>query len=197
MAEKREKVAVLIRANSKFLYGFQSPNKDEAAALGLELIETAAPTKDVAFSPKNVKPFRAYRPGIIAKGGLCGFGVVATLQNAGYVLSRKNPNLPKAGPKSVIVGVRLSPNLVFAWRYRKAAWDVLPATVKAAAGIALASTFPASELAYHADGFMLKTANTDLDLPAATYISKATLKRGFSDAATGKNYSLYAGTPIV
>jgi hypothetical protein len=43
---------------------------------------------------------------------------------------------------------------------------------------------------------MLKTANLDLELPAATYISKATLKRTFTDA-TGKSYTLYAGTPIV
>jgi hypothetical protein len=42
----------------------------------------------------------------------------------------------------------------------------------------------------------LKTANTDLDLPANTYISKGTLKRTFTDAA-GKTYNLYAGTPIV
>jgi hypothetical protein len=197
MTEKRVKVAVLIKIDSKFLYGFHSPNSAEAATLGLEIIETNAPSKDVAFSPKNVKPFRAYRPGIIAKGGLCGYSKVAGLQDAGYILSRKNPSLPKAGQKSVIVGIRLSPNLVFAWRYPKSKWDLLPTTVKAAAGIALASTYTQSEIAYHADGFMLVAANTDLDLPAATYISKKTLKRGFTDAATGKNYSLYAGTPIV
>jgi hypothetical protein len=197
MPDKRVLVAVLTSASAKFLYGFRSPNESEASALGLELINTAAPSKDVAISPKNIKPFRAYKPGIIARGGLCGFGKVATLQDAGYILSRKTPNLPKGGPKSVIVGVRLSPNLVFAWRYRKALWDVLPASVKTAAGIALASTYNASEIAFHADGFMLKTANADLDLPANTYISKGTLKRTFTDAATGKNYNLYAGTPIV
>lgn len=194
MAEKREKVAVLIKADSKFLYGFQSPNKSEAANLGLELIESAAPSKDVAFSPKNVKPYSAYKPGVIAKGGLCGYGKVAALQNDGYILSRKNPTLPKAGMKSVIVGVRLSPNLVFAWRYRKSAWDALPASIKTEAGVALASTYPASEIAYHADGVMLVAPNTDLDLPAATYISKKTLKRTFVDPTTGKNYTLYAGT---
>lgn len=197
MAEKREKVAVLIKADSKFLYGFTSPNKSEAATLGLQLIESGAPTKDVAFSPKNVKPFSAYKPGVIAKGGLCGFGKVQSLQDAGYVLSRRTPNFPKAGLKSVIVGVRLTPNLVFGWRYRKSAWDVLPASVKTAAGVALISTYTASEVAFHADGFMFVAAQTDLDLPAATYISKATLKRTFVDSATGKNYSLYAGTPIV
>jgi hypothetical protein len=196
MPDKRVLVAVLTSASAKFLYGFRSPNESEAASLGLELINTAAPSKDVAISPKNVKPFRAYKPGIIQKGGLCGFGKVATLQNAGYILSRKTPNLPKGGPKSVIVGIRLSPNLVFAWRYPKSKWDALPATVKTAAGVALSSTYPASEIAFHADGFMLKAANADLDLPAATYISKATLKRTFTDVATGKNYSLYAGTPI-
>lgn len=196
MGDKLKQVAVLTSASAKFLYGFRSPNESEAANLGLELIETTAPSKDVAFSPKNVKPFRAYKPGIIQKGGLCGFGKVASLQDAGYILSRKTPNLPKGGPKSEIVGIRLSPNLVFAWRYPKSKWTALPASVKAAAGIALASTYPASEIAFHADGFMLKAPNTDLDLPAATYISKATLKRTFTDAATGKNYSLYAGTPI-
>lgn len=196
MVDKRVKVAVLIKADSKFLYGFRSPNQSEATTLGLEIIETNAPTKDVAFSPKNVKPFAAYKPGVIAKGGLCGFSKVAALQNAGYTLSRKNPNLPKGGLKSVIVGVRISPNLVFAWRYRKSAWDLLPATIKTAAGIALASTYTQSEIAFHCDGVMLVTANTDLDLPAATFISKATLKRSFVDAATGKNYHLYAGTPI-
>lgn len=197
MAEKRERVAVLIKADSKFLYGFTSPNKSEAATLGLQLIETAAPTKDVAFSPKNVKPFSAYKPGVIAKGGLCGYAKVAALQDAGYVLSRKTPNFPKAGLKSVIVGVRLTPNLVFGWRYRKSAWDVLPASVKAAAGVALISTYTASEVAFHADGFMFVAPNTDLDLPAATYIKKATLKRTFLDSTTGKNYSLYSGKPIV
>jgi hypothetical protein len=196
MPDKRELVAVLTSANAKFLYGFRSPNESEASTLGLELINTAAPSKDVAISPKNVKPFRAYKPGIIARGGLCGFGKVATLQNAGYILSRKTPNLPKGGPKSVIVGVRLTPNLVFAWRYPKSKWTILPAEVKTAAGIKLASEFPASEIAFHADGFMLKVANADLDLPAATYISKATLKRTFTDNA-GKSYNLYAGTPIV
>jgi hypothetical protein len=195
MPEKRVKVAVLTSAAAKFLYGFRSPNQSEAAALGLELIDTAAPSKDVAFSPKNVKPFRAYRPGIVAKGGLCGFGKVADLQNAGYILSRKTPNLPKAGPKSVIVGIRLSGNLVFAWRYPKSKWDLLPAAVKTAAGIQLASAYNASEIAFHADGFMLKTANADLDLPAATYISKATLKRTFTEGTN--SYSLYAGTPII
>jgi hypothetical protein len=194
MPEKRVKVAVLTSAAAKFLYGFRSPNQAEAATLGLEVIETAAPSKDVAFSPKNVKPFRAYRPGIIAKGGLAGFGKIADLQNAGYILSRKTPNLPKAGPKSVIVGIRLSPNLVFAWRYPKSKWDVLPAAVKTAAGIQLSSAYPPSEIAFHADGFMLKAANTDLDLPAATYISKATLKRTFSEGT--QNFTLYAGTPI-
>jgi hypothetical protein len=196
MPEKRVLVAVLTSANAKFLYGFRSPNQSEASSLGLELINTAAPSKDVAISPKNIKPFRAYKPGIIQKGGLCGFGKVAALQDAGYILSRKSPNLPKAGPKSVIVGVRLSGSLVFAWRYPKSKWDILPATVKTAAGIQLASSFPASEVAFHADGFMLKAANLDLDLPANTYISKATLKRTFTDVATGKTYSLYAGTPI-
>jgi hypothetical protein len=196
MPEKRVLVAVLTSASAKFLYGFRSPNQSEASSLGLELINTAAPSKDVAISPKNIKPFRAYKPGIIQKGGLCGFGKVAALQDAGYILSRKSPNLPKAGPKSVIVGVRLSGNLVFAWRYPKSKWDILPATVKTAAGIQLASSFPASEVAFHADGFMLKAPNTDLDLPANTYISKATLKRTFTDVATGKTYSLYAGTPI-
>jgi hypothetical protein len=197
MAEKRERVAVLTKANAKYLYGFTSPNKSEAATLGLELIETSAPSKDVAFSPKNLKPFSAYKPGVIAKGGLCGYAKVASLQDAGYVLSRKTPNVPKAGMKSVIVGVRLTANLVFAWRYRKSAWDALPASVKTAAGVALASTYTASEIAYHADGFMFVAPQTDLDLPAATYISKKTLKRTFVDAATGKNYSLYAGTPLV
>lgn len=195
MAEKREKVAVLIRANSKFLYGFQSPNKAEAENLGLELIEANAPTKDVAFSPKNVKPFRAYRPGIVARGGLCGFGKVAALQNAGYILSRKNPNTPKDGPKSVIVGVRLSPNLVFAWRYPKTKWIALPTDVKEAAGIRPVTEYPASEVAFHADGFMFVAANTDLGLPAATYISKASLKKGFTSSG-GKNYTLYSGTPV-
>lgn len=197
MAEKRERVAVLIKADSKFLYGFISPNKSEATTLGLELIETAAPTKDVAFSPKNVKPFRAYKPGVIAKGGLCGYSKVASLQDAGYQLSRKTPNFPKAGLKSVIVGVRLTANLVFGWRYRKLAWDALPASVKTAAGVALITTYTASEIAFHADGFMFVAPQTDLGLPAATFISKATLKRTFVDGATGKNYSLYAGTPIV
>ncbi len=196
MPEKRVQVAVLTKISAKFLYGFRSPNESEASALGLELIETAAPSKDVAFSPKNIKPFRAYKPGVIAKGGLCGYSKVAALQDAGYVLSRKTPNLPKGGLKSEIVGVRLSPNLVFCWRYPKSKWLALPASVKTAAGIALASTYPASEIAFHADGFMLKAANTDLDLPANTYISKKTLKRTFADTATGKNYNLYAGTPV-
>lgn len=196
MPENRKQVAVLTSAAAKFLYGFRSPNESEAATLGLELVESAAPTKDVAFSPKNVKPFRAYKPGVIARGGLCGFGKVAALQDAGYVLSRKTPNLPKGGPKSVIVGVRLTANLVFAWRYPKSKWTALPQSVKNEAGIKLASEFPASEIAFHADGFMLKTANADLDLPANTYISKGTLRRTFTDAATGKNYNLYAGTPI-
>jgi hypothetical protein len=196
MPEKRTLVAVLTSASAKFLYGFRSPNESEAGTLGLELINTAAPSKDVAISPKNIKPFRAYKPGVIARGGLCGFGKVASLQDAGYILSRKTPNLPKGGPKSVIVGVRLSPNLVFAWRYPKSKWTVLPAEVKTAAGIKLASEYTASEIAFHADGFMLKTANADLDLPANTYISKATLKRTFTSTA-GQTYNLYAGTPIV
>lgn len=196
MPEKRVLVAVLTSASAKFLYGFRSPNESEAGRLGLELINTAAPSKDVAISPKNVKPFRAYKPGVVARGGLCGFGKVADLQNAGYILSRKSPNLPKGGPKSVIVGVRLTTNLVFAWRYPKSKWTALPADVKTAAGIKLASEYPASEIAFHADGFMLKTANLDLELPAATYISKTTLKRTFTDN-TGKSYNLYAGTPIV
>jgi hypothetical protein len=194
MGEKREKVAVLVSASSKFLYGFQSPNKSKATELGLELIETAAPSKDVAFSPKNVKPFRAYHPGIVAKGGLCGFGKVADLQNSGFVLSRKNPSLPKAGRKSVVVGVRLSPSLVFAWRMPSTTWNAIPAQVKTDAGVALASTYPASEIAFHADGVMLKTANVELDLPAATYISKATLKRTYTETATGKSYSIYGGS---
>jgi hypothetical protein len=195
MAEKREKVAVLIGIASKFLYGFQSPNKEEAAKLGLELIEAAAPSKDVAFSPKNVKPFRAYKPGIVARGGLCGYSKVAELQNTGYILSRKVPNTPKAGPKSVIVGVRLSPNLVFAWRMPTTKWTLLPTDVKNAAGVQLATAYPASEVAFHADGFMFTAVNTDLDLPAATYISKASLKKGFTSSG-GKYYTVYAGKPV-
>jgi hypothetical protein len=196
MPEKREMAAVLISINSKFLYGFRTPNGDEASKLALQMIETAAPTKDVAFSPKNVKPFRAYKPGIIAKGGLCGYSAVAALQNDGYILNRKRPSVPKGGPKSVIVGVRLSSNLVFTWRYPKSKWNALPASVKNEAGIQLASTYPASECAYHADGFMFTAANPDLDLPAATYIGKSSLKRTFVDATTGKNYSLYSGEPV-
>ena len=195
MAEKRVKVAVTIKAAQKFLYGFTSPNQSEASTLGLELIETTAPSKDVAFSPKNVKPFSAYKPGVIAKGGLCSVGKVASLETAGYKLSRKTPNYPKAGLKSVIVGVRLTPNLVFAWRYRKSAWDALPAAIKTLAGVALASTYPATEVAYHADGFMFVAEQVDLGIPAATYIGKGTLKRTFVDSATGKNYRLYSGTP--
>jgi hypothetical protein len=195
MAEKRERVAVMIGIASKFLYGFQSPNKDEAAKLALELIEVTAPSKDVAFSPKNIKPFRAYKPGVVARGGLCGYNAVATLQNTGYVLSRKVPNTPKAGLKSVIVGVRLSPNLVFAWRMPNTKWVALPTDIKNAAGIQLATTYPASEIAYHADGFMFTAVNTDLDLPAATYISKASLRKGFTSSG-GKYYTVYAGKPV-
>ena len=195
MAEKRERVAVLIKADSKFFYGFISPNKSEAATLGLELVQTGTPSKDVAFSPKNVKPFSAYKPGVISKGGLCGYGKIASLEAANYIVSRKNPSYPKAGLKSVIVGVRLTPNLVFAWRYRKLAWDVLPAAIKTLAGVALASTYPASEIAYHADGFIFAADQPDLGIPAGTYIGKGSLKQNFVDSATGKNYRLYSGTP--
>jgi hypothetical protein len=46
MPDKRVLVAVLTSASAKFLYGFRSPNESEASALGLELINTAAPSKD-------------------------------------------------------------------------------------------------------------------------------------------------------
>jgi hypothetical protein len=195
MAEKRTKLAALVKADSKFYYGFTSPNKAEADTLGLKDLETGSIDKDVAFSPKNVKPYSAYKPGIIAKGGLCGFGKVQALENAGYVLSRKNPAVPKSGPKSVIVGVRLSPNLVWAWRYPQSKWTALPADVKAAAGIALASTYNQSEIAFHADGVILSAANTDLDLPANTFINKATLKRSYTSTENNKTYVLYGGQP--
>ncbi len=195
MAEKRTKLAALIKADSKFYYGFTSPNLNEKDTLGLKDLETGTIDKDVAFSPKNVKPYSAYKPGIIAKGGLCGFGKIADLETAGYILSRKNPSVPKAGPKSVIVGVRLSPNLVWAWRYPKSKWDALPADVKTDAGIALASTYNQSEIAYHADGVILAAANTDLDLPANVYINKKTLKRTYTSSSNNKTYVLYGGKP--
>jgi hypothetical protein len=194
MAEKRTKLGALPKVNSKFYYGYTSPNKDELTKLGLKDLETGTPDKDVAFSPKNVKPNRAYRPGIIAKGGFCSVGVVAALEADGYNISRKNPGVPKAGKKSVIVGVKLSPNLVFAWRYRKSSWDALPADVKADAGIALASTYNASEIAYHADGVILATANADLDLQAGVYYGKASLKRSYTSTSNNKTYSLYGGS---
>lgn len=195
MAEKRVKVAVAHVVGAKFLYGFSSPNKDEASNLGLVLVETVVPDKDVAFSPKNVKPFSAYRPGILAKGGLCDVSKVAALETLGYQISRKNPSTPKGGPKSVIVGVRLSDNLVFCWRYKKSAWDALPLSVRIAAGVALASIYPAGELAFHADGVIFAAPNTDLDLPAGVYIGKSSLRRSFSatEAGNNKTYTLYAG----
>jgi hypothetical protein len=194
---KTNMAAILISANSKFLYGYRTPNgAAEQARLGFELIEAATPSKDVAFSPKNKSPFSAYKPGIVSKGGLAAFAKIAELQNTGFVLSRKIRALPKAGPKSVIVGVRLTPDLVFTWRYPKTKWDVLPQAVRDMAGIQLASSYPVLEQAYHADGFMFKVANADLDVPAATYIGVKSLKRTFSDPATGKNYSLYSGKPI-
>jgi hypothetical protein len=160
----------------------------------LKDLETGIPDKDVAFSPKNIKPNRAYKPGIIAKGGFCSVGVVAALEADGYNISRKNPGVPKAGAKSVIVGVRLSPTLVFAWRYRKAAWEALPADVKADAGLALASTYNSSEIAYHADAVILKAPNTDLDLQAGVYYGKASLKRSYTSASNNKTYRLYGGS---
>ncbi len=195
MAEKRTKLAALPKTNSKFYYGFTSPNLSEKDTLGLKDLESGTIDKDVAFSPKNVKPYQAYKPGIIAKGGLCSVGKVADLETAGYTISRKNPSVPKAGPKSVIVGVRLSTNLVWAWRYPKSKWDALPADVKAAAGIALSSTYNQSEIAYHADGVILQAPNVDLDLPANVYINKKTLKRPYTSTSTKKTYMLYGGKP--
>lgn len=197
MSQKRTKLAALPKTNSKFYYGYTSPNKDELTKLGLKDLETGTIDKDVAFSPKNVKPNRAYKPGIIAKGGFCSVGVVATLENDGYNITRKNPSVPKAGQKSVIVGVRLSPNLVFAWRYPKSKWDALPADVKAASGIALASTYSASEIAYHADGVILTAPNTDLDLLANVYYGKSSLKRSYTSTSNNKTYTLYGGKAAV
>ena len=197
MAEKRTKLAALPTTSSKFYYGFTSPNLSEAATLGLKTLESGTIDKDVAFSPKNVKPNRAYKPGIIARGGFCSVGKVADLETAGYNITRKNPSVPKGGQKSVIVGVRLSPNLVFAWRYPKSKWEALPADIKLAAGIALTSTYPASEIAYHADAVILTTANTELDLQANVYYGKSSLKRSYTSTSNNKTYSLYGGKPAV
>jgi len=194
MVEKRKMVAVQPRTNSKFLYGYRSSNYDQTATLGVIDLEASSPIKDVAFSPKNIKPYQAYKPGIVAKGGLVDIDKVPTLENAGYNISRKNPKAPKAGLKSVIVGVRVTPSLVFTWRYPKSKWDLLPTAVKTAAGVALASTYPVSEHAFNADGFILKTASVELDIPASTYVSNKVLKQTHSDPATGKNYSIYTGT---
>ncbi len=194
MVEKRKLVAVQPRTNSKFLYGYRSDNYDKASTLGVVDLETSSPIKDVAFSPKNIKPYRAYKPGIIAKGGFVDISKVPSLENAGYNVSRKNPGTPKGGPKSVIVGVRVTPDLVLTWRYPKSKWAALPAKVKTAAGVALASTYPTSEHAFHADGFVLKTASVELDIPAGTYVSKNILRQTISDPDTGKNYNLYKGT---
>jgi hypothetical protein len=193
MPEKRTKLGALPTTNSKFYYGYTSPNKDELATLGLKDLETGTPDKDVAFSPKNVKPNSAYRPGIIAKGGFCSVGKVADLENAGYNISRKNPGVPKPGQKSVVVGVKLSPNLVFAWRYRKSAWDALPADVKTAAGVKLMSAFNYSEVAYHADGVILAAPNAGLGLQAGVYYGKSSLKRSYTSTSNNKTYNLYGG----
>lgn len=195
MVEKRTKLGALPTVSSKFYYGYTSPNKDELTKLGLKDLEIGTPDKDVAFSPKNVKPNRAYKPGIIAKGGFCSVGAVATLEADGYNISRKNPGVPKPGQKSVIVGIKLSANLVFAWRYRKSAWTALPNDVKAAAGIKLLSEFNYSEVAYHADGVILAAPNADLGLLAGVYYGKSSLKRSYTSTSNNKTYSLYGGNP--
>lgn len=194
MAEKRTKLGALPTISSKFLYGFTSPNLDEKDTLGLFDLETGVPTKDVAFSPKNVKPNRAYKVATVSKGGFCSVGKVAALNAAGYTISRKNPSPPKDGRKSVIVGVKITANLTFAWRYPKTKWDALPATIKTQSGIKILSAFNISEVAYHCDGVILSVDVPELNLLKGTYYPKSSLKRSYTDTATGKNYHVYSGS---
>jgi hypothetical protein len=189
---KQVQAAVQSAADDKFLYGYKTEPDAGLTTLGVSNLASAQPTKDVAFHPKNVAVWSAYKPGVVARGGLCSFDKLDALETAGYLISRRRLNVPKGGQKSVIVGVRLTPNLVFTWRYRKTLWDALPADVKTAAGVALASTYPANECAFHADGFIFKSAITDLDIPAGVYISKTVLKRTHASAG-GKSYTLYTG----
>lgn len=192
MAKKVE-AAVAYAADAKFLYGYRTEPGGDLATLGVSDISTSAPAKDVAFHPKNVRVWSAYKPGIIARGGLCAFDKLQSLDDAGYLVTRRKASVPKGGPKSVIVGVKLTPSLVFTWRFPKSKWTALPAEVKTAAGVKLASEFNQDECAFHADGFIFKTAIPELDLPAGVYVSKTALKRTFTSTA-GKSYSLYAGT---
>ena len=192
MVDKRVEVAVDTEAGSKFKYGFRSPNLTLATTLGLEpLVSGTAPAKDVVFSPKNGRPYKAYRPGTVAKGGLCDFSKTASLETAGYQVSRKRAQNPTNGPKSVIIGTRLSANVVIAWRYPKTKWDLLPVTVRTAADVKLVSDWPANEVAYHADGFILKTADSDLGLLAGKYYSVHDLRQTFTQGV--KRYRIYSG----
>jgi hypothetical protein len=189
---KQVHAAVVSAADDKFYYGYKTEPDAGIATLGVMNLATSSPIKDVAFHPKNVAVWSAYKPGIVARGGLCSYDKLNPLETAGYLISRRRLNVPKGGQKSVIVGVRLTPNLVFTWRYPKTRWDALPQDVKTAAGVALASTFPANECAFHADGFIFATAIPELDIPAGVYISKTVLKRTHASAG-GKSYTVYTG----
>lgn len=192
MVDKRVEVAVDTEAGSKFKYGFRSPNSATATTLGLEvLVPGSPPTKDIVFSPKNGKPYKAYRPGAVAKGGLCDYSKTDELETAGYQVSRKRAQNPTNGPKSVIIGTRLSANVVIAWRYPSSKWALLPEAVKTAANVKIVSDWPANEVAYHADGFILKTPDSDLGLLSGKYYSVHDLSQTFTQGA--KRYRIYSG----
>ena len=193
MGEKRNNAAVSLGASAKFLYGYRTSSTDQASTLGIvALVEGTAPAKDVAFSPKNFGPTSASKKGISAKGGICDEIKVAALKTAGYQISRKNAQNPSGTLKSVIVAVKMTASMYLLWRMKKSAWTALPAAVKTAAGITLATDVPVDERAYHADGFIFKAADTVMNVTAGKYYSKKWFRKSYT--VGDQSYRVYAGT---
>jgi hypothetical protein len=188
---KRKRVAVKPTSNCNFLYGFLTKSSTDAATFGhVDCESGTAPAKTVIFSPSSIQPTKATKS--LATGSDSSFADTSKINpliTADYAISRKRSSVPKASPKSKVVGILLETGVYWCWRMALTRWTAIPADVKAAAGIAEITAFDVEKHAYNANGVILKAPAGGF--AAGVFIGRADLRKTIA-SSTGKTYRVYA-----
>lgn len=176
-------------ATSGWGYAWSTKNYD--ATLGHTLVSGAVPAKPLVFGANMKKPNRVTKamPGGKTKSTFVQAGKEDDAKGAEWKVQISTAKRQAQGKNTVAVAIKLEANVYHCWLMPKTLHTALGATGLTALGIVLASTVPADDRIWGAQGYILKTEAAGI--PAGARFGIRRFQLSYTDAA-GKKHKTFA-----
>lgn len=170
-------------------HAYVTPNFD--AALGHTEWTGTVPTKPLVFGSNLKKPNRASKDlaGGKSKSSFVDAGKEDDAKTAGWKVTVSTAKRPAKGKNTKAVGIKLQTNVYHCWLMPNDLYTALGAAGRTDLGIVDASTIPADDRIYGAQGFVLSSEAGGI--PAGTRFGIRRFKVSYTDAA-GKKHKTFA-----